>query len=32
MRAQIAPCGPPRAALVVLDTSPQQKLRAVEDA
>jgi hypothetical protein len=29
MRARIAPCGPPRAALIVLETSPS-RLRAVE--
>jgi hypothetical protein len=29
MRARIAPCGPPRAALLVLETSPS-RLRAVE--
>jgi PAS domain-containing protein len=29
MRARIAPCGPPRAALLVLDTSPA-RLRAVK--
>ncbi len=31
MRARIAPCGPPRAALLVLETSPAPRLRAVED-
>jgi hypothetical protein len=30
MRARIAPCGPPRAALLVLESSPS-RLRAVED-
>jgi hypothetical protein len=29
MRARIAPCGPPRAALVLLDSGPQRRLRAV---
>jgi hypothetical protein len=29
MRARVAPCGPPRAALVVLDPSPARPLRAV---
>jgi hypothetical protein len=29
LRARIAPCGPPRAALVVLDPSPARPLRAV---
>jgi hypothetical protein len=29
MRACVAPCGPPRAALVVLDPSPARPLRAV---
>lgn len=31
MRARIAACGPPRAALVVLDTAPQHRLQAVEE-
>ncbi len=30
MRARIAPCGPPRAALIVLEDSPAPSLRAVE--
>jgi hypothetical protein len=30
MRARIAPCGPPRAALLVLGGGPQRQLRAVE--
>lgn len=30
MRARIAPCGPPRAALLVLGGGPQRALRAVE--
>jgi PAS domain-containing protein len=29
MRARIAPCGPPRAALLVLETAPTRTLRAV---
>jgi hypothetical protein len=29
MRARIAPCGPPRAALVVLETPQPRRLRAV---
>ncbi len=29
MRARIAPCGPPRAALVVLEDTPARRLRAV---
>ena len=29
LRARIAPCGPPRAALVVLDPSPARPLRAL---
>jgi hypothetical protein len=32
MRARVAPCGPPRAALVVLDPSPARPLRAVPTA
>ena len=32
MRARIGACGPPRAALIVLDASPARTLRAVEDA
>jgi hypothetical protein len=31
MRARIGACGPPRAALIVLETSPTRSLRAVED-
>ena len=31
MRVRIAACGPPRAALIVLDASPARTLRAVED-
>ncbi len=31
MRARIGACGPPRAALIVLDASPARTLRAVED-
>jgi PAS domain-containing protein len=31
MRARIAPCGPPRAALLVLDDRPKRPLKAVED-
>ena len=30
MRATIAPCGPPRAALVVLEDQPSRRLRAVD--
>lgn len=30
MRVTIAPCGPPRAALLVLDAAPKRSLRAVE--
>jgi hypothetical protein len=29
LRARVAPCGPPRAALVVLETAPTPTLRAV---
>jgi hypothetical protein len=32
MRARIAACGPPRAALIVLDDSPARTLRAVESS
>jgi PAS domain-containing protein len=32
MRARIAPCGPPRAALIVLEDSPGPTLRAVPGA
>jgi len=31
MRARIGACGPPRAALIVLEDSPRRPLRAVED-
>lgn len=31
MRARIGACGPPRAALIVLEQSPSLSLRAVED-
>lgn len=31
MRARIGACGPPRAALIVLESSPSRTLRAVED-
>jgi hypothetical protein len=30
MRARIAPCGPPRAALLVLDDRPQRRLKSVQ--
>jgi len=31
MRARIGACGPPRAALIVLEDSPSRSLRAVDD-
>jgi hypothetical protein len=30
LQARIAPCGPPRAALIVLGTPRRQRLRAVD--